>query len=84
MPRSSCYSRGVADVSSGTADRGFILHAAERTHDGRTEIHLVGRLDSGETFAVVDRKTVPVFFVRAADESAVQSIRDHDLPDGRL
>ncbi|HET6451704.1 MAG TPA: DNA polymerase domain-containing protein, partial [Spirochaetia bacterium] len=48
-------------------DRGFILQSSERTHAGRTEIHLVGRLESGETFAVVERRLTPCFFVRASD-----------------
>ena len=69
---------------SPAGDRGFILHAAERTHGGRTEIHLVGRLDTGETFAVVDRTTVPGFFVRAAEETAAQAVRDRAVPEGRL
>ena len=52
------YSRAV--------DRGFILHAAERTHAGRTEVHFVGRLEDGGTFAVVERRVIPFFYVRAA------------------
>ena len=63
---SSCYSQLV--------DRGFILHAAERTHAGRTELHLVGRLESGETFAVVERRLTPFFWIRAADEAQARSL----------
>ena len=59
-------------------DRGFILHAAERTHGGRAEVHLVGRLETGETFAVVDRRVAPAFWLRADDEGPAQSIRDRD------
>jgi len=65
-------------------DRGFILHASERTHGGRTEVHLVGRLETGETFAVVDRRVAPTFFVRAADEGPAQAIRDRDVSEARL
>jgi DNA polymerase-2 len=65
-------------------DRGFILQAAERTHGGRTEVHLVGRLETGETFAVVDRRVAPTFFVRAADEGPAQSIRERDGSEARL
>jgi len=84
MHRGPWYSRGVPDAASPAGDRGFILHAAERTLGGRTEIHLVGRLDTGETFAVVDRRTVPGFFLRAADEGPAQAIREREVPEGRL
>jgi DNA polymerase II len=55
-------------------DTGFILHATERAHAGRTEIHLVGRLSTGETFAVVERRWAPFFFIREADAEQAQSI----------
>lgn len=48
-------------------DRGYILHATERTRAGRTELNLVGRLESGETFAVVDSRVRPFFYMRTAD-----------------
>jgi DNA polymerase II len=48
-------------------DKGFILHAAERTHDGRTELHLLGKLETGETFAIIEKRLAPFFFVREAD-----------------
>ncbi len=62
--RSPCYSPLV--------DRGFILHALEHTHAGRTELHLLGRLENGETFALIERRTMPFFFIRAADEEAAR------------
>jgi DNA polymerase-2 len=55
-------------------DKGFILHAVERTHAGRTEIHLVGRLEGGETFAVVERRKTPFFYVRAGNEEQAREI----------
>jgi DNA polymerase-2 len=48
-------------------DRGFVLHATERTRSGRTELNLVGRLECGETFAVVERRVSPFFSLRASD-----------------
>ena len=45
--------------------KGYIVHAKEQTRSGRTEIHLFGRLEGGETFAVVERRWRPFFFVRA-------------------
>ncbi len=62
------YSRAV--------DKGFILQAVERTRAGRTEIHIVGRLENGETFAVVERRVTPFFYVRAADETRAREISD--------
>jgi DNA polymerase-2 len=68
-------------------DTGFILHAAERTRAGRTEVHLVGRLTGGGTFAVVERRWSPFFFVRQADETqarpAASAAGAHVLPSDR-
>jgi DNA polymerase-2 len=61
-------------VAGPAGDRGFILHAAERTHAGRTEVHLVGRLQNGETFAVVDRRIAPCFYVRVSDEEPARGV----------
>ena len=48
-------------------DRGFIVHAAERIRGGKTEIHLVGRLETGETFAVIEQRLRPFLYVRQSD-----------------
>ena len=84
MAKSDAAQSAAAQTAAVGDDRGFILHASERTHGGRTEVHLVGRLASGETFAVVDRRVAPTFFVRAADEGPAQSIRDRDGSEARL
>jgi DNA polymerase-2 len=55
-------------------DTGFVLHATERTHAGRTELNLLGRLDTGETFAIVERRTAPFFYVRADDEERARAL----------
>jgi DNA polymerase-2 len=65
-------------------EKGFIVHASERTHAGRTEVHLVGRLDSGETFAVVERRVTPFFSVRAADETRARVIAERDRPPAEI
>jgi DNA polymerase II len=39
----------------------------ERTRGGRTELHLIGRMETGETFAIVERRWLPFFHIRAAD-----------------
>jgi DNA polymerase-2 len=59
-------------------DTGFILHAAERTNAGRTEVQLVGRLENGETFAIVERRVTPFFYVRAADEAPARAVIERE------
>jgi DNA polymerase-2 len=53
-------------------ERGFILHTFERTRGGRTELDLIGRLDNGETFAVVERRWRPFLVIRAHDLAAAR------------
>jgi len=65
-------------------DHGFIVHAAERTRGGRTEIHLLGRLDSGETFAVLERRYSPFFYVRTEDESQARMVTGEASPGSTL
>ena len=65
-------------------DTGFILHAAERTRSGRTEVHFVGRLENGETFAIVERRVTPFFYVRAADEPKVSEILEREKTEARV
>jgi DNA polymerase II len=66
----ACYSRAMA----GPGDRGFIVQAAERTVGGRTEVDIFGRLESGETFAVVERRRRPLFHVRESDLAAARQV----------
>jgi len=68
--------RGIVEC----VDRGFILQAVDRTHAGRTEVHLVGRLESGDTFAVVERRITPFFYVRASEEPAARGICERERP----
>ena len=65
-------------------DLGFILQAGERTRAGRTEIHLVGRLQGGETFAVIERRLAPCFFVRVSDEERAGSVAAREGSESRL
>ncbi len=59
---------------AGPTDRGYIVQAAERTVDGRTEIDLFGRLETGETFAVVERRHAPRFHVRESDLASARQV----------
>lgn len=47
--------------------RGFILQPTYRIEGGRPAVHLYGRLETGETFLVRDRRQVPHFYVRSKD-----------------
>jgi DNA polymerase II len=53
--------------------RGFILQATYRIEGGRPVVHLYGRLETGETFLVRDRRAVPRFYVRARDREAARA-----------
>ncbi len=57
-----------------SSDRGFIVQASERTVGGRTEIDLFGRLETGETFVVVERRRRPHFHVRETDLAAAREV----------
>ncbi|MDX2166467.1 MAG: DNA polymerase II [Deltaproteobacteria bacterium] len=47
--------------------RAFILTPTYRLRDGVPEVHLYGVLESGEPCLIIDDRTRPYFFVRAAD-----------------
>ena len=47
--------------------RGFILQASYRLQDGAPVVHLYGKLESGETFLVRDRRQTPHFHIRRED-----------------
>ena len=61
-------------------DRGFVVQTAERTRDGLTEVHLIGRLENGETFAVIERRRKPFFYVRAADAALARKTAEAESP----
>jgi len=46
---------------------GFIVHPTWCVHGGAPEIHLYGRLRSGETFLIIDTRTRPGFYLREGD-----------------
>ena len=47
--------------------RGFVLHVFHRTSAGCTTVHVIGKLESGETFEITDNSMRPHFFVRSTD-----------------
>lgn len=53
--------------------RGFILQPTYRIAGGRPVVHLYGRLETGETFLVRDRRQVARFYVRSRDREAARA-----------
>jgi DNA polymerase-2 len=47
--------------------RGFILHCTYRNESGRPVVHVYGKLETGGSFLVRDRRPVPHFWIREAD-----------------
>ena len=65
-------------------DKGYIVHAKEQTRAGRTEIHLIGKLENGQTFAVVVKRLKPFFHVRMEDAERTRTIADSERHDAAL
>ncbi|MBN1858125.1 hypothetical protein JW848_02855 [Candidatus Bipolaricaulota bacterium] len=49
---------------------GFIVHPTWRMRSGVSEIHLHGRLNTGETFLVIDSRERPGFYLRSSDRDS--------------
>ncbi len=54
------------------AETGIIVHASYQTVGKGTRIFLVGRLFNGDTFAVVEDRFKPGFFIRESDSSSAK------------
>jgi DNA polymerase-2 len=52
-------------------ENGFLLHVFQRNRGDRTIVLAVGRLESGETFALADHQQRPSFYVRDSDAEVV-------------
>ncbi len=56
--------------------RGFVLQPTYRIEAGRPVVHLYGRLETGESFLVRDRRQVPAFYVLEGDrERVLETVR---------
>ncbi len=53
---------------------GFVVHSYARSPKGRTALYLLGRLTDGSTFAIVENRYQPNFYLREGDSGAVQQI----------
>lgn len=61
---------------------GFIVHASYQTVKGQTRIFYLGRLRTGETFAIVEERAKPSLYIRAGDEDAAREIlgqKNHEV-----
>ena len=52
--------------------RGYLLHVYHRENRGKTTIYAIGKLETGETFGLVDDRDRPVFFIRVSDRARVE------------
>jgi DNA polymerase-2 len=57
----------VSRFGTVNALRGFVLQPTYRIESGRPVVHLWGRLENGETFLVRDGRSIPYFYVPAAE-----------------
>jgi DNA polymerase-2 len=51
---------------------GFIVHSYARSKRGRSALYLLGRLSDGSTFAIVENRYQPNFYIREGDAGAVE------------
>lgn len=51
---------------------GFIVHSYARSNKGRTALYLIGRIEDGSTFAIVENRCQPNFYIRENDCPSVE------------
>lgn len=68
------HEHAAADNPQSPAEslRAFFLHVFHREEKGRTVVYAVGRLETGETFGLVDRRLAPCLYVRSGDRGRLQ------------
>ena len=64
--------RGIVGCQMSPTYEGFIVHSYARSRKGRTALYLLGRLDDGSTFAVVENRYQPNFYIREGEAGAVE------------
>lgn len=50
-----------------STERGFLLHTFHRSSGNATTFFGVGRLESGQTFAIADSRQLPAFYLRTSE-----------------
>lgn len=48
--------------------KGYILHCFSRYHEGKCLLFIIGRLESGQTFGIVEDRFKPFFYIRASEQ----------------
>ncbi len=67
------------------AVRGFVLQPTYRIEAGRPVVHLYGKLETGESFLVRDRRLVPHFYVEEAERERAAALGARPLaPAGKV
>ncbi|MCM8531936.1 MAG: hypothetical protein NE330_12300 [Lentisphaeraceae bacterium] len=48
--------------------KGYILHCFSRYHDKKCLLYLIGRLENGQTFGIVEDRFKPYFYIRVSEK----------------
>lgn len=59
---------------SAQGEVGFVVHPTWRLRGDIPEIHLYGRLDSGDSFLAIDTRALPSFYLRVSDATRAADI----------
>ena len=54
--------------------QGYILHCFSRYHQGQCLIYIIGRLQNGQTFGLVEDRFQPSFFIRVSEQERAVSV----------
>jgi DNA polymerase-2 len=63
---------GIVGCLMNQTYEGFVVHSYARSAKGRNALYLLGRLSDGSTFAIVENRYQPNFYVREGDSSAIE------------
>jgi len=67
----------AADAADHAApETGFLLHVFQRNQGGGTVLYGVGRLASGDTFAFIDGREAPYFYVRTGELDQIRPLAE--------
>lgn len=64
----------TAPTDNTVAETGFLLHVFHRNQGGGTVLYGVGRLASGDTFAFIDGREAPYFYVRTGEVEGLRPL----------
>ena len=61
-------------TQNNSATRGFLVDMYHRYRNGATEFYGIGRLETGESFGIIDDRQVPRFFIRNSDRAQAEPL----------